>query len=420
MSEKSNLDGDGAAIPEITETVRIDPARAAETAEISTARTSVVIESGQRRRARLRFGAFGVGVVIVAAIVTTVRLSPHLLPGQSAPSSVSPPLPHQSTATPSRSPATISDLPIGSEPQLAYWQDGRLNVGGGTSYAMPRPDNIMQGGTTVLVECHQHWTVVDPSGIVAAPALNGRSVYLAPSGSVVAWVDPSAHQSVLVAWNPHTSTTIATHTIPIGGGNSTGGGWAVEAVGIDALNRVYWTVAGQAHTRVWLPQTNEVQTVHTQRSLTRLVTKVPSQIGPLGPVYQRASGILSLRGVYGKVTASGEFVPVATTPTDQLGTWAPDGKHFVYASDPTGAALGKAPLTTMWVYDAATGATTRLRSPAGVAGSPVWESDSTVLYVAGNLIGTQYIVRCSVITKSCEIALTGSSGHRFVLSGTLP
>ena len=300
-------------------------------------------------------------------------------------------------------PERVQDLPVGALPAIPYCSGRDTILGAGAPLRLACDLLLHRGDATLHMTVDGIRLLQDGRAVLLDRRL--PSYYfpaLSRDGRYAAWVaaQPSApNGAVLLVYDLTNHARVAEVDFPTADGRT---------VGIDDLGRVY--VVSLLRARVW------AYDIHAQRSFE--VTRVPLH-GSTGIQFVTSDGF----GVYqlgtdsvvstvGTVTTDGQFTGPHSVPISR-GEFSPDGTHFVMAEN-----------QDFVVTTPDGGNRIRLMLPKvgeGIA-TPVWETDSTVLVVFDPAFtiplrfdpeegmrsptSRTYLVRCSIATGHCEIALT--------------
>ncbi|HET6154587.1 MAG TPA: hypothetical protein VFE15_16705 [Marmoricola sp.] len=341
-------------------------------------------------------------LLAAAATIAVVVLAPWILLAHNHAHDATPrPVgPVTETASPTPSPTrvatstTLASLPAGPPPSIPYLAGHELHVHG---VAIPTTGtDLYAAGTTVLVqkfsETDPTWWILQGHRLVDVPELHGVfEVGISPDGDTVAWTsNPTSSTSRIVAWDPKTERDIARLDLPIPQTCCDGG--SIQAVSVDGHGNVYWNQADSSV--AWRPGSASHQILGRNEFMS---------IAPDGPVITAPGGEA---GLLGRISATGTWTRIASLPSDQGLAWTPDGTLVATGAE---ALIPRTQQTVL--FDLPSDATTQ----------PIaFEGDGAVLLDANVGSGKDYVLRCSVSTKSCERALSpGPHPTRWKFSGNL-
>ncbi len=360
---------------------------------------------GHRRAQRRRLSAVGSAVATVLAVAVGVALTSGMVGN----GSVGPvqPGPVHATSTVSPSPGPDRTLDVGPPPTIPYWHAGVLHDNGITMHTPMRQIATANGVTVIGNAWNAHtarWFLVDGHAlvpVVSSPGVSG--LRLSPDGRLVVWERVQPHTTTVFAWDTRTRRLLGSRQVVIDSGCCSGP--SLMLYGADSDGQVFYG-DGRVLT-AWNARTGAA---HQVSGFGKMAPQ-PSKVTAFGLVFQARTGTpVAVAGVYGVVDDRGVFHRRGTVPSDQIGTWSPDGRRFAYPADSNGAFHLKEPSSTVAVLDVATGSRRIMHLPAVSPASLIWENPQILLLTGfrGPLRGD--LVRCQTDTGHCQIALK-LAGH---------
>lgn len=369
----------------------------AESRDVPELDVLAVMDGGARRRRHLAqrraAGAVVLSLVVAAAGIASLSL-------------------RSSTTIPAADdnvPAEVSDLPMGSPPQVPHCSDGTSIVGAGAPIASACMTMISHAGATIGWDGEAVYRVADGRlDPLSTRVQSSWAPALSHDGRFAAWVTASPEPALLV-YDVQTSRRLA--DVPM----STSSGWTA---GIDALGRVYF-LESQPGAPIWM---YDIAT----RRLTR-VRDVPEHGFP-GIRFVSFDGFgldrgrfnddqVTGRSAWGSVDAQGRYKSRGEIRVG-WSSWSPDFSHLVQET-----AEG------FWVQaadDLDRHVTLELPEQGLPTANPTWETATTLLVTfypgatwesmlddtSQGAISTEdtYVLRCFTTTGDCEVALEPGYG----------
>jgi hypothetical protein len=356
-----------------------------------------VMDGGVRRRRHARHqrtaGAAVVSLVVAATGIASLSLQSNTT------------IPANDDSVP----ATVSDLPMGSPPQVPHCLDGTRIVGAGAPIASACMTMTSHAGTTIGWDGDAVYRVAD--GRLEPLSTRVQSSWnpaLSHDGQFAAWVTSNPEPALLV-YDVQTSRRLADVPMP------TSSGWTA---GIDALDRVYF-LGFQSGGPIWMYDI-------ASRRLIR-IRGAPAHGSP-GIRFVSFDGFaldqgrfdegqITGRSAFGSVDVQGRFRSRGQISVG-WSSWSPDYSHLVQET-----AQG------FWVQaadDLDRHVMLKLPKQGLPTTNPTWETANTLLVTFypratwGYMLDDQsqgafstndtHVLRCFTSTGDCEVALNPGYG----------
>lgn len=344
-----------------------------------------IIDGGRDDARRTRRRRSVVAALTSAAVVVAVAAASVVGHGHST----RPVTPAAPTATPS------VDAALMGPPTLPYLSNGAVHIDG----RVVSTDAIMlasRGGTTYFEDTTgAWWHVVDGTPVKVAAAdkrqrtwTGWHEVVLSPDGRLmVVLTDPTPDTTRLTAYNTSDDREIAHVDLAVPFTNWTGGGLAIQYLGIDARERVYWSQppnrATLRTTATWMWHPGHGSPVALGKPFSSPhPDEPPYVVSPIGPVVD---------GVLGRIV-DGRWQQIRRLDVRADGSvWSPSGATVAYPGETPG------------FLSIGSGARTAAHLPGtGLERWVGFESGTTVLGLTTAGHGhAPRLVRCDVRTGAC-------------------
>lgn len=323
--------------------------------------------------------------------------------------------------TPTASPSTMADLPLGPGSLVPWWGDGVLHVGDEeieTDLRFP-----IQAGSTILVgnsaERRSVWRLVEDGALGRTVVDEPRWVrpQLSPDGRLLLVTTPADDQGLTTYAVTEVATGVLWGSVDLqdlAPGECCVG---VELLMFDNDGRLAYRLGEDAY--VWAPGGKPVP-----------ITGVEAQrIEPLSSTDQGyAGGLVTMGeatatsgngGVLGSLGDDGRFTPHGVVPDSILSSFNPNGTLAAYPGNDQGKVNVTKQNTSVWVQEIDGAAPQRLGLPdlpIGDDSNPAywfpigWEDDSHVIVRRGDRVSDDPVqwsyqfARCDVTTLACERA----------------
>jgi hypothetical protein len=382
--------------PDVTE-LRDELARHAQAVDVPLPPVEAVIARGHvERRRRTRRGllwAAGAAAVLVVGLVLGNLV-------QAATSE------HPSASRPTIAvPRSLSVLPTGEPPRIAYSVRRLLHVRGGRVVVMPeRPLTIVQTSHWLFLAYRSGGIVrIDPETTVATTvqADSGGQVVTDPSGDQIAWLGGGAGSPVVAVQSVDTTGLVSDRQRFTDESQCCDGPFLVD--GITSDGTVIASLPAEGRAWAWhTPDGGE----RRMGEISGLGNGVVTQVTAAGIAVQYGSSHFALGALQGEAFFVRDEINARSADFGD-----PNGHRVVYADPEGGIHVRARPFSPTTLRD---GQDVRLRLPTLAEGFAAarWEDDRHVLLdVSDASMPAGALVRCDVGNGRCEVAAALEGPH---------